>query len=196
MRIRSIAFAAVLFISSCKSGSSDSPTAVVNKFFSSMKEGNIADFKKYITKSDVSMLESIQKMSGMFNPEASKKMEEQMAKEFKDKAKDAKFEIKDEKINGDKATVTVSATENGKTDSHPIDLVKEDGSWKISLISTGMSGDGMDPEKMKHMQEGMERFKNMNADSIKELMDKGMEQYKKINQDSLKEVMEKAMKGQ
>jgi hypothetical protein len=58
-------------------------------------------------------------------------------------------------------------------------LVKEDGGWKISLMN---SGDGMfnsakgnlGPDS-KDMEEGFERLKNMNPDSLKMLLKKGKE---------------------
>jgi hypothetical protein len=55
-----------------------------------------------------------------------------MAKEFKEKTSNAKIEIKDEKIDGDNATVNVEFMLDGKRETRPFSLVKEDGLWKIS----------------------------------------------------------------
>jgi len=152
-----------------------SPTAAIDAMFNAMKNGNMDDIKKFITKQDVAFLESAEKLMNSIDPEAIKKMKEKMGTEFKEKVKDVKYVLKNEKVDGDKATVDAEVTENGKTDTHTFKLLKEDGAWKISLTNSGggmfnsMKGD-MGPGG-KDLEEGLEQLKNMNPDSLKMLMD-------------------------
>lgn len=117
-----------------------SPTGTIDAMFTSMKNGNMDDIKKFITKKDVQFLESAEKLVTSVDPDAVAKMKSKMGDEFKNKVKDVKYTLKNEKVDGDKATVDAEVTENGKTDTHTFNLVKEDGAWKISLLN---SGDGM-----------------------------------------------------
>lgn len=167
-----------------------SPSATVESMFAAMKNGNMEDIKKFITKKDVQFMESAEKLMNSVDPDAITKMKAKMGEEFKNKVKDVKYTLKNEKIDGDKATVDAEVIDNGKTDTHSFNLVKEDGAWKISLLN---SGDGMF-NSMKgdrgagsqDLEKGLEKLKNMNPDSLKMLMQKGMEAM-----DSMKNAMEK-----
>jgi hypothetical protein len=174
---------AILFMA-CNSGG-NSPKATVEAMFAAMKTGNLDDMKKFITKSDVAMLEAAEKFMGALDPEAVKKAREKMTTEFKDKVKDVTYVVKDEKITGDNATVTAEITQNGKTESQNFDLVKEDGAWKISFMKSGFSGG--DKANMD------EEMKNLNADSIASKIKQGMEQMKDVNMDSMRQEMNKAL---
>src|SRR6187551_304793 len=111
--LSALVLAIVLF--SCKSVSSGSPKDTVSSFIKAAREGNLTELKKYISKSDVSMLELGENLLAKVDPEASRNMKDKMMTEFTEKTKDAKVEIKDEKIDGDNATVNVQFTNNGKT---------------------------------------------------------------------------------
>lgn len=156
-----------------------SPTAAIDAMFTAMKNGNMDDIKKFITKQDVAFLESAEKFMVSIDPEAIKKMKTKMGDEFKAKVKDVKYTLKNEKVDGDKATVDAEVTEEGKVNTHTFNLVKEDGAWKISLINSGdgmfnsMKGN-MGPDS-KDMEKGLEKLKQMNPDSLKMLMQKGMQ---------------------
>ena len=148
------------------------------------------DIKKFITKQDVAFLESAEKFMVSVDPEAIKKMKAKMGDEFKSKVKDVKYTLKNEKVDGDKATVDAEVTEEGKVNTHTFNLVKEDGAWKISLLN---SGDGMFNSMKgnmgpghKDMEEGLEKLKQMNPDSLKMLMKKGVQAL-----DSMSDKMEK-----
>ena len=73
-------------------------------------------------------------------------------------------------------------------------LKKEGGEWKVAMdmatmMSMGaekMKEKGMNDEQMGDMNEKMEKFKNMSADSLKMMMEKGMQ-----TMDSIKNIMEK-----
>jgi hypothetical protein len=164
-----------------------SPTAAIDAMFTAMKNGNMEDVKKFITKKDVQFIEAAEKFVTSVDPEAVKNMKNKMGDEFKAKVKDVKYTLKNEKVDGDKATVDAEVTEEGKVKTHTFNLVKEDGAWKISLMN---SGDGMfnsakgnlGPDS-KDMEEGLERLQNMNRDSLKMLMNKGLQAL-----DSMKEL--------
>ncbi len=157
-----------------------SPTASIDAMFTAMKNGNMDDIKKFITKNDIAMIETAEKLMNNIDSGAIKKMKAKMGDEFKAKVKDVKYTLKNEKIDGDKATVDAEVTEEGKVNTHTFNLVKEEGAWKISLMNAG--GDGMFNSMKgnmgpgnKDMEKGLERLQKMDPDSLKMLMDKGMQ---------------------
>lgn len=175
-----------------------SPTATIDAMFTAMKSGNMEDIKKFITKKDVDFLESTEKFMNSIDSGAIQKMKTKMGEEFKNKVKDVKYTLKNEKVDGDKATVDAEVTDGAKVDKHTFNLIKEDGAWKISLLNSG--GDGMFNSMKgnmgndtKDLEKELEKFKNMNRDSLKMLMDKGMKAMDKGMKamDSMKAAMEK-----
>ncbi|MEP7237171.1 MAG: DUF4878 domain-containing protein [Ferruginibacter sp.] len=170
------------------------PTAAIDAMFTAMKNGNMDDIKKFITKKDVAFMESAEKLANSIDPEAIQKMKIKMGEEFKAKAANVKYTLKNEKIDGDKATVDAEVDEDGKLNTHTINLVKEDGDWKVSFLG---SGDGMFNSMKgdmgaghKDMEEGLEKLKKMNPDSLKALFKKGIEGMN-ASLDSMKDAMEK-----
>ncbi|MEI8058703.1 MAG: DUF4878 domain-containing protein [Ferruginibacter sp.] len=174
---------AMIFMA-CNSGG-NSPKSTVEAMFAAMKNGNLDEIKKYITKSDVAMMEAAEKFMVALNPDAVKQAREKMTSKFKDKVKDVTYTVKDEKINGDNATVTAEIIQNGKTDLQNFDLIKEDGVWKISFMKSGFSGTDM--SKMD------EEMKNMNPDSIASKIKQGMAEMQNVNRDSMRQEMNKAL---
>lgn len=156
-----------------------SPASAMDAMFTAMKNGNMDDIKKFINKKDIAMIESMEKLANSIDSGAIQKMKTKMGDEFKAKVKDVKYTLKNEKIDGDKATVDAEVTEEGKVNTHTFNLVKEDGAWKISLMAPG--GDGMfnsmkgnmGPDH-KDIEEGLEKLQKMNPDSLKMLMKKGL----------------------
>jgi hypothetical protein len=178
-------------MASCNSKNDQgSPTAAIDAMFTAMKNGKMDDIKKFITKKDAEFLESAEKLANSIDPGAIQKMKDKMGDEFKAKVKDVKYTLKNEKIDGDKATVDAEVTEEGKLNTHTFNLVKEDGDWKISLLNSGdgmfnsMKGN-MGPDS-RDLEKGLEKLKNMNPDSLKLLMQKGLEAM-----DSMKKMMDK-----
>ncbi len=187
---------AVIFMAGCSSSSS--PSGVVNSFLTAMKDGDIEKIKTFITESDVTLLNAGQKMAEAFG--AKEDIQKKMSEEFKAKSKSVSFSVKGEKVEGDKATVDVEVTENGKSEKHPFELKKEKGEWKISLLSTGMNAGGASKEKMEDLANGIDKLKNMNIDSLKGLMkdfnmDSLKEMMKGINADSINQMIQKSTKG-
>lgn len=184
--LTAISFITVLY--SCNTGKTSSPKSTVKAFIEASKEGDVAGIKKYITRSDAGMLEIGESFLARFDSSAAAEMKEKMSKEFKEKATGANIEIKDEKIEGDNAIVNVQFTSNGKTETRPFSLVKEDGQWKISLLSTGMKNAGTNQQDMQ------ETMKGLNLDSMQGAISEGMKEFNKMNKDSLKKVIEQGMK--
>ena len=139
---------------------SGSPKSVVSSFIEASKSGNFEDIKKYISRSDVSMMEIGENFLSKMDPNGVKDMKDKMAKEFQEKTKDATYQLGEEKIDGDNATVQISFTHQGKTESHPLSLVKEDGKWKVSLMSTGMN------MACKNKEEVAKAMNSINLDSL------------------------------
>lgn len=163
-----------------KTDQASSPTASIDAMFTAMKNGNMDDIKKFITKNDIAMIESAEKLMNSIDSGAIQKMKTKMGDEFKAKVKDVKYTLKNEKIDGDKATVDAEVTEEGKVNTHTFNLVKEDGDWKISLMNSGGNGmfnsmkGNMGPDN-NDMQKGLEKLQKMDPDSLKMLMNKGMQ---------------------
>ncbi|TXI69206.1 MAG: DUF4878 domain-containing protein, partial [Cyclobacteriaceae bacterium] len=155
--------------------SSSSPSGTIESMFTAMKSGNLEDFKKFITKQDVALLEEGMKFISSIDSGFVKKAQETMAAQLKEKSKNISYKLKNEKIDGDQATVDVEVTDSTKTDSHTFNLVTEEGAWKIALNKSGyvmfnnMKGDLSKDEP--DLQEGLEKLKNMNKDTLKLIMD-------------------------
>ncbi|MEO6546760.1 MAG: DUF4878 domain-containing protein [Ferruginibacter sp.] len=182
-----ITLAITLF--SCKNGTTTStPTNTVKAFIDASKEGNLTEVKKYITRSDAGMLEIGENFLARLDSNAANEMKETMSREFKEKTKDANIDVKNEKIAGDSATVDVQFVHNGKTEARPFSLIKEDGQWKISLLSTGMKNSG------PNQQDIQATLNNINMDSLKGVIAEGMQEYNKLDKDSLQKIIDNGMK--
>lgn len=180
---------ALLFSCNNNSTNTDTPTGVVNAFIESAKKGDIDGVKKHLTQQDVQLINMGQQMLGMLDSAQTNSMKEKMAEEFKKNTKDADIKVGSEKVDGDNATVEVSTTKDGKKEMQPFALKKENGQWKISLLSTGMKSSGMTQEEMDTK---MKKFDNGMKD-MSDSVTKALEQLRKINPDSLKKIMSEGM---
>jgi len=113
---------------------SDSPGDVVKKIIRATEKGDADEMISHLVK----------KERDLFNtntPQGSPKkmIEQKMAegsKEAKQKGGVSSIDIKNEKIEGDTATVDfVVKMGNGETDPGTMKLVKEDGKWKVSTTA-------------------------------------------------------------
>ncbi|MBP6432464.1 MAG: DUF4878 domain-containing protein [Ferruginibacter sp.] len=183
---------------SCSNNTS-SPSNTVNAFFNTMKKGDVNEFKTLVTKSDVQLIEMAEKFAKAFGVNDKDSAMNKMKAEMIEKSKDISYSIKDEKIEGDKATVTVEVKDKDKTETNPFSLVKEDGKWKISLLSTGlgMSGKNNSTEDVKIAADSLQKMlKDVNADSLMGKMKNAFEEIGK-NKGKLEEMskeLEKAAK--
>jgi hypothetical protein len=102
-----------------KAGSS--PTATAKAFYDAAKSKDVAGMKNVMSKKTLDMLERGAKA-------ANKSVDDYMKQANDEDPPPATFESRNEKINGDTATVEVS---NGKGGWQPFSFVKEDGQWKL-----------------------------------------------------------------
>jgi len=109
-----------LAAAACK-GAGSTPTATYKAAYDAIKSKDTAAFKKVITKKDLQEIEDEAKQA--------RKTSDEMLREVMDTFKlPAAAESKDEKIDGDKATLQVKS-ENDQWNT--INFVKEDGEWKM-----------------------------------------------------------------
>lgn len=168
---------------SCGGGKVDNtPEAVLEAFVTKLKKADYKGAKKYATKGSQEGLEAMESMAEL------SKMGGKEAKD--DKMKNAKIEYGKPVINGDDATIPVTA--DGKTTDWK--LKKEDGNWKVDFNKTDM-GKGNSGDKTSGLEkigEGMEKAKDaLNSPE----MQKAMEELKDPkNAEKLEKAMEEAKK--
>ena len=117
-----VAAAFVLFIASC--GSSDSPKAVAGNFLKAMNKMDYETAKKYGSEDTGKLLDMMSGFSKMMSDSA---------------RQERSFEIKDEKIEGDKATVTY--TQSGEEGEQVLNLIRVEGKWKVAMSKDSMNGE-------------------------------------------------------
>ncbi|MDO9375119.1 MAG: DUF4878 domain-containing protein [Bacteroidota bacterium] len=183
---------AILLVStllySCRSAQSGTPTAAVNSFIEAARTGDFEEIKKHISQQDISLMEMGQRFLSNVDSNAANEMKNKFSNEFKEKVKDVRIDVKKETVDGNKATVDVQFTHEGKTDTKPFSLVKEDGQWKISLMSTGMDLSGTNKAEVE------EAMKSINIDSLQNAVKEEMGEMSKLDKDSLNKVINEGMK--
>lgn len=155
------------FFTSCNSGGSD-PKAVLISFFDAMGKKDVAAARKLATTESKAMLDQMEK--GL------KENKETKNEEYN---KD-KMEFGEAKIEGDKATVPVKEKATGETTNFT--LKKQDGAWKVAFDKESIMNMAMEKMKEKNPLEGLDKMKDMNADTLK---NKALEEAGKVI-DSLK----------
>lgn len=105
-------------------GGGDSPKSVAENFLKAMNSMDFEGAKKYGTEDTGKLLDMMSGFAEMV-PDSTK-------------ANETKIEITGEKVEGDKATVTYK--EDGREGEIPLNLVKVDGKWKVSMSKESMSG--------------------------------------------------------
>ena len=176
----------VLCFAACKQEPTNSPTVVMEDMFTAMKTGNIEAMKKSITKADVAMLEAAEKFMTNLDPEGIQKIKSRMTEELKDKAQQIEYSLKNEKIDGDRATVEAeivikdTAEVSGKKiTKQTFELVKEDNAWKIALTKPGNemfnSMKGNMGKRDGDLKDGLEKLQKMDPDSLKMMIKKGLQ---------------------
>ena len=116
----------MLAMALCLIGCSKGPDKVAVKFFEAMADGDFDKAAEYASKDTKPM---IKMMAGMPNAKEESQKEN----------KGAKFKAVETKINGDKASVKVERTKDGKTETNDVNLVKEDGDWKVAVDKANMN---------------------------------------------------------
>lgn len=124
------ALTAGMFGAACSKGSAGmTPTEVFKAYYDAAAKKDYASMKKYLSKGSIDLMEMGAKQSG-------KSFEEAM----KDSPVEPMPQLGNEKINGDTATVDITA--DGHKAAMP--FIKENGEWKIAmdkLAMTMMSGE-------------------------------------------------------
>lgn len=123
--ILSITAIALLAITIVSCGSKTAPKEVAVEFTKSLNKLDFEAAKKLGTAETGKLLDMMSTFSSM------------MPDSLKEQAKKYKIEAKDEVIDGDKATVTVT---NGDKGEEKINLVKKDGKWLVNMTKDAMGG--------------------------------------------------------
>lgn len=176
----------LLGLAGCKQEPANPPTVVMQEMFTAMKSGKVEDMKKFITKSDVAMLEAAEKLMTGIDPEGIQKIKTRMTQELKERTQHIEYNLLNEKIDGNRATVEAeitakdTASETGKkTVKQTFELVKEDNAWKIALSKPGNemfnSMKGNMGARKGDLKDGLEKLKKMNPDTLKMFIKKGLE---------------------
>ncbi len=100
-----------------------SPTATMVAFIEALKKKDSETIKKSLSKESIVKLEEAAK--------AGKTTIDQIITDGEDMSKEKTPEMRNEKIDGDTATIEIQDEKTKKWDTVP--LVKEDGSWKIAF---------------------------------------------------------------
>lgn len=124
--ILSIAAIAIMAITVVSCASKSSPKDVAVNFNKALNNLDFESAKKLGTPETGKMLDMLASFSSM------------MPDSLKEQAKKYKVEAKDEVIDGDKATVTIS---NGEKGEEKINLVKTDGKWLVNMSKDAMGGE-------------------------------------------------------
>ena len=112
-----------LVVTACNKGGS-SPTATAKAFYDASKSKDVPGMKSQMSKKTLDTLDKALK--------AQNKSADDFLKEANDKEPPpATFEARNEKINGDTATLEVS---DGKGGWEPFSFIKEDGQWKLNIL--------------------------------------------------------------
>ena len=118
-----------LTTAACKRGAGSSPTATFTAFYEASKNKDVEAAKKIFSKKTLELFE--------IEARAKNKTLEEMFKAGMDQKPppDKLPEMRNEKINGDEATLEVKDAQTGRWDT--LTFVKEDGQWKIALDKMG-----------------------------------------------------------
>jgi hypothetical protein len=118
-----------LSTTACNRGAGSSPTATFTAFYEASKNKDVEAAKKIFSKKTLELFE--------IEAKAKNKTLDEMFKTGMDQKPppDKLPEMRNEKINGENATLEVKDEQTGRWDT--LTFVKEDGQWKIALDKMG-----------------------------------------------------------
>ena len=119
-----VAIAFVLAASACSLLNRSTPTATFKTFYEASKKKDAAGMKKTLSKGTLDMFDKLAK-------EQNKSTDDMLKEVDKDDKSEKMPETRNEKINGDTATLEVKNDKTDKWDTLP--FAKENGEWKIAL---------------------------------------------------------------
>lgn len=129
-----LSFVALLAVAvSFTACNSNSPKATADKFLTSLSHMDYEAAKSVSTEETKKMIELISSFSSM------------MPDSVKAEAKKIKITIKDEKIEGDNATVTYTSSEDENKTEKKLNLTKKDGKWLVVWNKDEGMGAGEEP---------------------------------------------------
>ena len=114
----------VFTVTACSLLSGSTPTATFKAFYEASKKKDVAGMKKTLSKGTLDMFDKLAK-------EQNKTTDDMLKDVDKDDKSEKMPETRNEKINGDTATIEVKNEKTNKWD--PLPFVKENGEWKIAL---------------------------------------------------------------
>jgi hypothetical protein len=118
------ALTVVFTVSACSLLSGSTPTATFKAFYEASKKKDVPGMKKTLSKGTLDMFDKLAK-------EQNKTTDDMLKDVDKDEKSEKIPETRNEKINGETATLEVKNEKTNKWDSLP--FVKENGEWKIAL---------------------------------------------------------------
>lgn len=119
-----VALALVLAVSACSLLGGSTPTTTFKAFFEASKKRDAAAIKKTLSKGTLDMFDKLAKEQNKSTDDLLKTMD-------KDDKEQKIPETRNEKINGDTATIEIKNEKSEKWDTLP--FVKENGDWKIAF---------------------------------------------------------------
>ena len=122
-----VALTLMIALAGCKSGSS--PTATFKAFFAAQQKKDVVGMKKNLSKTSLAIMEKSAKEQNKSIDDAIKEQLDNPASKT-----DKIPETRNEKINGNEATLQLHNEDTNKWDT--MYFVKEDNAWKIALDRT------------------------------------------------------------
>jgi len=119
-----VAIAVVMAASACSLLNRSTPTATFKAFYEASQKKDASGLKKTLSKGTLDMFDKLAK-------EQHKSTDDMLKDVDKDSQSEKLPETRNEKINGDTATLEVKNDKTDKWDTLP--FVKENGEWKIAL---------------------------------------------------------------
>lgn len=116
------AFVALLLITMGCGKADSSPTSTAKAYYEAAKNKDVATMKSLMSKKLLEQLDKVVKAEN-------KSLDEMLKENAASEPSPPNFETRNEKIDGDNATLEVN--QDGKGRWQPISFVKEDGAWKI-----------------------------------------------------------------
>ena len=124
MKSRMVTIILLILITIVFVGCSPSPDGAVKGFFKALDKGKIDDAMEYLSTSALNTLGRDKWKSALAGA----------VDDIQSKGGISSIEIVDKKVHGDIATVTVKVTfGDGRSETDTIDLIKENGKWKIQI---------------------------------------------------------------
>ena len=136
---RAFALVLLFFVGCGGGGHPSSPLGVVKAYLEAYKDSDYDEMADFVTDTEA---EKIQAYEDILD-QVSDQMGDAVLDQMEQMLSALQYNVQDEQINGDKATVNVTLTWSGNSMEQGFGLIKEEGMWKIeSGLSLGGGGGG------------------------------------------------------